>query len=370
MKKNILMICNTVYQILVASWIKTTLLQRDCVDIIISDHMNDYEKIAENMKKANLFNHVMTVESKAYAYAFERHYQTEKEEKLCKMFPNRELKHYVDLHKRYDALYTSNFDTFVQMLYDALYRRKRSIKLYIFEDGLSTYSKHSQMLYESTKLSKEEAEKAKACPIFGKRVFYQHVEAMYVFNPELVEWSTDFSIQQLAHIDCANAAFKQAMNTVFGYENLEDTYSEKYIFFEESFYAETGYMEDVKLVEQLASVLGKENFLIKIHPRNPENRFAELGYKTNKNTAIPWELIAMNLDVTSKKLITISSTSILNPICVLGLDTKSYALINCLENKPDIMNGVLGQTALSFYHYYADNICICKNIADVIDKGD
>lgn len=55
-------------------------------------------------------------------------------------------------------------------------------------------------------------------------------------------------------------------------------------------------VNDVELIEALADKVGKQNMMVKIHPRNPVNRFEKLGYKTNHNTAIPWEVIVMNTD--------------------------------------------------------------------------
>ena len=43
--------------------------------------------------------------------------------------------------------------------------------------------------------------------------------------------------------------------------------------------ADDGYnVNDVEIVEKIASIVGKEKLFVKTHPRNPENRFEKLGY--------------------------------------------------------------------------------------------
>lgn len=46
-----LFVCNSVYQVLVAMWIKYIYHQREVSDLIISDHMNGAKTLTENIKK-------------------------------------------------------------------------------------------------------------------------------------------------------------------------------------------------------------------------------------------------------------------------------------------------------------------------------
>ena len=141
-----------------------------------------------------------------------------------------------------------------------------------------------------------------------------------------------------------------------------DVYDKKYIYFEECYFAETGYMEDVELINTLAEKVGKENIMIKIHPRNPENRFEKLGYKTNKDTFIPWEVILMNNDFSDKVLIAIGSQTILTPYMLFGMNMKSYSLYHCLKEKPDLLNGPLFDVIMNFYNKYNENIIMYDSV--------
>ncbi len=77
----------------------------------------------------------------------------------------------------------------------------------------------------------------------------------------------------------------------------------------ESYFEDGIALLDVEYVEELGKVVRKENLLIKIHPRNPENRFEKRGVMTNRDIAIPWKLIAVKKKLENTTLITIASAS-------------------------------------------------------------
>ncbi|MFR5876145.1 MAG: polysialyltransferase family glycosyltransferase [Eubacterium sp.] len=256
-------------------------------------------------------------------------------------------------------------DYFITTLFDLLKRNNKSLILNYYEDGTASYTKRLSWYYELFK-KPSGIKNISHNNIFKKYTIYSNFNEFCVFAPKLLEWYPEGSkVTEIDKIDITDNIFKKIINYIFDYDNLEDKYEEKYIFFEESFYADTGYMEDVNLIEKLADIVGKENLLIKIHPRNPENRFAKMGYKTNVNTAIPWEIIAMNIDLTDKKIIAVASTSIINPIQVLGIDANAYSLIRCLDEIPQLLNSPLSQTVINLFKAYPDNIILCQSIEEI-----
>ncbi|MFR5876148.1 MAG: polysialyltransferase family glycosyltransferase [Eubacterium sp.] len=360
---NNLILCNSVFQVLVALWFKYNMLSDENTDIIISDHMNSYEMIAGNISKTKLFRNVYTVKSKKFVFGG-HDYSSQLEKFFSRTFPKKELYKLIKIKNKYDCFYFSNFDEFSELIYDVLKRRNNKMKVNIYTDGTSTQSKLFEGYYNDTDVPKTKKYRIFAL-ISGKKYLYGNVNQFLVFEPDLMEWDPKCEVSKIDPI-CKDKEFLNIVNQVFGYDNIEDEYSEKYIFFEESFYADSGYMEDIVLIEKLAEIVGKENLLIKIHPRNPKNRFKELGYKTNKDTHIPWEVIAMNIDLSGKKLIAIASSSILNPVHIFRMDLKAYSLINCLNEVPRILDTPLSKTVVNMYHAYPDNIKICTSLEDII----
>ena len=124
------------------------------------------------------------------------------------------------------------------------------------------------------------------------------------------------------------------------------------VVFEESHSFEGFEVPDVEIVDKVANKVGRNNIMIKIHPRNPYNRFSQLGYKTNKNVSIPWKIIVLNQSFEDKIFVTISSGAVISPSLYLGLPCVSYSLLNCLSERSGYMNGELGYMMQGIYDKY------------------
>lgn len=83
----------------------------------------------------------------------------------------------------------------------------------------------------------------------------------------------------------------------------------------------------------MAAIYGKDNIMIKVHPRNRENRFKMLGYNTNTDLTIPWEVIALNIDgLDNKVLATMTSTALINTYLCLNSNSKLFFYISRLNS--------------------------------------
>ena len=359
-----LFLCNTVYQIIIASWMKYKLYPENKADIIVSNHINGYKKIADNLKNTKLFDNVYTVDSLDCS-RYKVHYKNKYYDLLHDCLKNRELKQYFDINSVYDELYVSNLDGFTKLIFSVL-NKKFGTKICMFEDGTSTYSKLYERFYENSKPAKTKYNFI-VYNVFKNKSVYGNVVSLWVLNKDALLWKPKYEVKQIPSIE-VDEKYKGIINTIFDYENSTDRYDEKYIYFEESFYADTGYMEDVELVNRLSDLIGKENILIKIHPRNPVNRFKDLGYKTNKDISIPWEVILMNNDFSDKVLITIGSQTIVTPCILFNMHIKSYSLYNCIKNKPQVLEGPLFDVLMMLYKKYSDNITLCESIDEIANQ--
>lgn len=370
MKK--LILCNTVYQTLVALWI-VYMSEEDVIwDAIISDHMNDSEQIAERIKKSGLFEQVYHVNSLAITNnlvckeGFSRVFDT--------VFPMHELKKYVNIKSVYSDIYFANFDSFSQILYNALSHRVSDIKLHLFEEGLASYSSFEKYYSELKLYYGGEKFGVKGFLhkyIYRTKVIPGNLTEFLAFNPQLVQWNPECKINSMKKIDCKDMRFRGIINKVFQYDPFMNEYDKKFIFFEESFFAEGSEVNDVQLIEALALKVGKENIMIKIHPRNSVNRFEKLGYKTNHNTSIPWEVIVMNSDDLSDKiLITVASSCIINPIIVFGKKIQAYSLFDCIDHIPPILQNGYWNLVEKVYMNYPKLIHRCKSIEEIGDLAD
>lgn len=373
--KRLVFVCNTVYQVMVASWIKAAEFENAEADIIVSDHMNDFETIADRISEQSLFNEVYAIRTKEFVYSYD---MSNMDYSIRARFdrgvhPEKQISSIIHLKHKYDAMLIANVDRFSKCLFNVLKNRRYSkvgnsnLKLYLYEDGIASYSKLFENYYH-TCIPNNPTWKSKIFDRFicNTKYIFGNVSGMYLFNPDLVTYQPDWRLIQLKKIDKDNSCFKGYLNYIFSYNNTKDIYDRKIIFMEESLYIDDDERPDLKLLNKIADEVGKDNIMVKIHPRNPVNIFEKEGYKTNKDTAIPWELIIMNNDFSDKILITISSASILNPLTIFGIKLKAYSLYNCLSDKPKILEGPLWDCIRLQYDVFPEWIKVCDNLDQII----
>ena len=163
----------------------------------------------------------------------------------------------------------------------ALKRRNPRLQWLLFEDGATTYSQQVGGLVQST-----------SPKVRVQLHQVQKLQGMYLFHPETLDWKPGCPVHKLPQAYAP--ATLELLNRLFRYDKLGDRYDFPVVFFEESYPCDGVDIGDVALLDRVAKRVGKENVLVKIHPRNQVNRFALAGYRTNQDTSVPWELVALN----------------------------------------------------------------------------
>ena len=320
MKRRII-VCNTHYQLLVAVHMKLTVFKEDSVDCILTDCISNAESIVLNLQNSNVFEHVTLCMVRRLKIDGRSKYIMEKNFK--KLVPAGFLK-LLNGKNRYQEMLFANMGGFSVQLGRYLLKFNPDIQFSMYEDGLSSYSGIYREFYNQ--LTNSGGIKY----IIKKMLRYNIValvNAYYVFCPELMVWENPFT-KKLPPIEVDREELRDILNYVYKYNELEDSYSERVIFFEES--------NDLAIVDKLADAYGKDNIFIKRHPRNEINRFENLMYKTNINKSIPWELIALNIDLNNKVLVTMTSSSVANTFLLFNSKAKivfDYSSLDICANE-------------------------------------
>jgi len=346
--KKTVIVCNTLFQIIIAVHLRLTILKDDFVDIIVSNHTKNSSNIAKNIENLNLFNKVIFIKNKKAiqkgngilniaSYNIRRFFETLNNifivNKICKK-------------NNYDSLLINNISIFTMLFYNKLLKKNKNIELCLFEEGLSTYSNSYTDADKPNSLHRK---------IINKTGIIANFDKLYLLFPDLLEWNVpNAEIIKLQKINANGNHFVNIINTIFDIKEIKDKYDKPIIFFEESHFTDGFVVPDIEIVNQIADIVGKENIMIKLHPRNALNRFDTLGYKTNSDTNIPWEAIILNQNLTNKTLVTIASGSVLSPFLYFGINLKSISLLNCLTEKPGYMKGELGKFMNKIYAKFPD----------------
>lgn len=344
MKRHVVFICNTAYQLFAVMQLRMTEYSQENVDIILSNQFSASHLIAENIRKSGLFGRVMYIENKKQTFS-SRLKETLHDIKLIKNL-RREL-------GKADEVCFSNISVFT-ILFTRFYQCKTP-KISIFEDGFVTYSKAFENMDRVTVFSRILLPDG----ILGK------ASRIWLFSPELLDWHRDnIEVSKIAPIDKLDKKVVGTLNSIFGYDSNGDIYDRKFLFMEESFFADKYPVNDEEIVKGIADVVGRENLMVKLHPRNSENRFAPMGIKTNTTFGTPWELIALNQDIQNCTLISISSSSILQPYLLFGMPLRCYALLKTLNERPGNMKGVLGDFMADLFAKFPD-VCVCPETLEL-----
>ncbi|MFI3164485.1 MAG: hypothetical protein R3Y65_08625 [Bacillota bacterium] len=335
---NILFVVRTPYQLIVATKIVMQFHNNDSIDLIIGNSIAEVDVLVQKVKDTKIFHNVSMMDMKGFR-ADRNYWKVQVKQNCAQRFLNTKPSLISDIiFNNYNKVYIANIDEISNIIccQALLESNGRQAELCLYEDGFSTYSNFYGEYFNKNENKIKNKFNLKRNIIqlslkYSMPNYLQKIKSLYVFRPNLLDWKPKFKIVEIPKIAIDDIEYKQALKDIFDYENSEDIYDKEYIFFEESYFADGKEINDVDIVKKIADIVGKENLMVKIHPRNRVNRFKELGYKTNVNTYIPWEVIAQNIDLSNKTLITIASGAVIVPL--INMSAKPRKIIMLIDTK-------------------------------------
>lgn len=321
---NILIICNTHYQLLVAIQLKLSIYRDNNVDCVLSDIISGVNTIANRLKKENVFRNVFLAKAKGVDFKWNT-------DLVGGGFIDKELADSIkgDGYSEYLFANLGGIDLALGRL---LMKNNSNIIVSMFEDGLSSYSRIFGSVIESATKGKGIKDIIRK---FMVKYPFAKLDSYYVFCPEIMVWDCA-EVKKIPPVKDNIEELRVIANNLYDFASLSDTYDEKIVFFEESYFQDGIKVNDISLVDSLAKEHGRSSILVKTHPRNEVNRFKNLGYKTNKDKAVPWEVIALNIDLDDKILVTMTSSALVNTYIMRPSDAKliyDFRGIDILSNE-------------------------------------
>ncbi len=312
-----LIIANSVYQLLTAVHMRQTILQDYDVDLLITDITAALKDYLPRLNETKLFKRVIFGNIKE----LNRKYIIEKEAEISEGFENvsRLLKWILSEELSiYSEIYFANFDIFTRML--ACYFYRLSCDFICYEDGFSSYV-IDYLRQDRTPLNLHpEASKIK-----------DKVKMVLLYEPQLAIRGDRLPNRALPKIKRDNEQLKEVLNYIFNYKRTQ-RYAD-FIFLEQSFRAEGLKTNDLALISECQHTVGSSRFIVKPHPRNPENIPFQLGLTRRYSENIPWELFLLNEDPKNLTMITVCSNAALTGRIVFGIDMNTIMLYQLFEGK-------------------------------------
>ncbi len=128
--------------------------------------------------------------------------------------------------------------------------------------------------------------------IIGKPVIENSFLNFYCFYPQIYKGylkPVEVPMIQL------NSEICVALRKVFELDDKKLSYKYKYIFFTSVYDFEGGKpVGEYELVCKIADIVGKDNLLIKTHPRDTRTLYVDNGFNVDENSSVPWEAIQLS----------------------------------------------------------------------------
>lgn len=347
-----LMICSSMFQLYTAIAIKLQFLRDEEVDLILTDSTPAFEKLSENTKLSELFRSVAFAPDVRTMNGFNRIVRSKYYRRIFELFP----KHYINKvfnykWEDYTDVYFSSFNPITLRIQEYLSKKNKSLKTHWIEDGISTY-----LMTGNYKWSLPESVRKK----LGIKDFSERFCDVYLFEPSLACLNYDFPIVEIPKpiyisglIDAFDAIFKENDNEV----------KEKFIFFEESFNNDGYTTNDAELINTVYEKLGKKDFVLKHHPRNRMDRFAEV--LPTVGFSMFWEYYFLKHNIDDKVLVTVSSNTSFVPY-ILAKAKPTVVLLYKIFNgtSPIFQSGNFEKYVEKYLPYTGSKVYIPETIEE------
>lgn len=300
--KRFLILVNTYYQLILAIHMKNSILQHSSVVVLLSDHSVNSENVYNKLVINNIFDECYYVRSKNF-YENRNQFQKFKDCLAIGFGRRNRYKQYISQikNKKFDEFICYNVCLIeVDGIFSILYSFNKDIVFSLFEEGILSYN------VDITKF-KQRYLIEKIRKLKGLGNFYNDIFKFYCFFPGIYEGrGIPIEIPMIKKGSFTSLDLKK----IFSVENL--IYKQKYIFFSSVYDFEGGTpVGEYELVCRIAKLIGKENLLIKTHPRDTRTIYSDNGFNVDNNSSVPWEAIQLSLDFSDKIFMTINSGSVL-----------------------------------------------------------
>lgn len=308
MKRRVIL-CNTFYQLITAMQMRKTLFKEDEVYLLLSNHSNGADKVAERLAKTDFFTGVIFVESLADDRQSHNIARVIKETMSI-------LNGNYDFGKKelfsigqVDEFYYFNYLFSTIALFSLFYKKNKQIRASRFEEGILNYD---------SPLNEGNFE------YMTKRVKLVHMLNKVMFRDNLIDRTNDFycfypgfykgklNAKEIPFIQ-QNDSIVAVLAECFALGDVSGKYQEKYIYFSSVYDFEGGEpIGEKEVIQEIARIVGIDNLLVKLHPRDIRKEEFKKICHVDENSNIPWEVIQLNMDCKDKVFITANSGSVLS----------------------------------------------------------
>ena len=314
--------CTTPYQVMGA--VSIAAAEGMAADLYLFGMFGGYETLAERIREEGLFSEVITVPPEKFR-------SPGRLGALGQMVCcGAAVRPFLPPDRRYERFYSSSRAHAKNLLLRELVRRNPKLRIVIYDDGMGTYDGDSHVL--NTSELRTGAEK-----LLGWNLYSPERIEYLVYEPEL------FS-RPAACLSCPVRQMpkpgdrKETMDAITRIFRVtpEDRIREKVMIFDPlrglDSEREKKFPEIDRCYREAVSVFGRENVVIKPHPRSTET--PDAGAKIYSRTGIPMEALYAGMeDLEDRILITYASTAVYTPRMLFGKEPWVIVLFRITDGE-------------------------------------
>ena len=315
--EKVLIVANSVYQLLTAVHMKRTILADRDTDLIVTDITPQLKETVPRLKQTGIFARVIFGATQELS----QKYAGAKDTALSEGFSNIDRIFRWTLSDEladYTAVYFANFDPFARMLACRFY--DESCPFYWYEDGFSSYV---------IDYLREDRAPINRHPEGGR--IRDKVECVLLYEPKLAMRGDRLPCRSLPKINRDDVELREILNFIFAYKQQD--MDAAFIFLEQSFRAEGLKNNDLELMRECQQTVGSGQFIVKPHPRNLENVPLQMGLTRRYPHDAPWELFLLNEELEDTTVITVCSNAALTSRLVFGMDMNTVMLYRLFQGR-------------------------------------
>ena len=315
-----LIVANTYYQLILAIQMNNTVFIDDEIVLLVSDHSKDSRNIVNEINRHGLFLQCLFIKTK----------NRDKEIGFIRKIvdciqiglgcTNRYNRIIEDIKVHFfDEIICFNLELDIDSYYALLSKDNEDIVVSQYEEGLFSYNggiyacKRRKLIERLQRINK-------------KKPLMERLTNFYCFYPELYTGSLNSIKIPIVKKDSKTA---NELKQIF---KPRTHYIQKYIFFTSVFDFEGEYpVGEYELVSRIAELVGKENLLVKVHPRDTRTIYRENGFCVDVNSSIPWEAIQLSADFSEKVFMTINSGSVLAGSLMSERPVRTYYMFRLCD---------------------------------------
>ena len=346
---NTVVICNTFYQFIVAYQLKRTIFKEDNVYLIVSDQTKALWECIKRISSINYFSGVVPIKTK---------FVKNRKKKIIGLI--KDIHDMISPKQIFDSLGDISIDRIIYYNYDDLalalytYAVKKNSKIEVarYEEGILSYN--FQFPYKRIKV---------LCSIqklFLGSSLRTSTSSFYCTYPDA--YNGDMAVNRIPKIDFSPEDIER-LRYIFSINIEKNQYKEKYIFLTSMYDFEGGSpIHEKEIVDDIKKIVGKDNLLVKLHPRDVRGVYSNQEYNIDSNSRCPWEIILLTTDLSNKVILTATSGSAMSTNLMIDNGPKVYFLYKLC----DISTNQTAQYTVNTIDKIMSNVQIKKMLNNVI----